>query len=168
MKRLATVCVALICLGAAEPLGSVRYRAVTLDPAQRKFFRVVDLEKVTAASGRCVEEGMDVDETETFWLEATCGGIRTTLAWKRGGERIHVMACAEDDKRTPANVKLRQKLQNELKTYRAATACVRGDHVEMWGWALTPKELDAINAIAAKAGIGQSANHVELLTEDER
>lgn len=158
----------LLCLGAVEPLGSTRYRAVTLDPGERKFFRVAELEKVTAASGRCVEEGMDVDEPETFWLEGTCAGVRTTLAWRRDGSRIHVMACAEDGKRSPELVKLRQRLQTELKGARAMTACVRGNRVELWGWALTQKEKALPEALAEKHGLDRVVNHVELLGEDER
>ncbi|MBL8939362.1 MAG: hypothetical protein JNM69_32680 [Archangium sp.] len=166
--KLLTAVVTLLTLGASEPLAGLRYRAVTLDPAQRRMFRVADLEKVTAASGRCVEEGMDVDEPETFWLEASCSGVRTTFAWKKDGSRVHVMACAEDTRRTPALVKLRQKLQGELKSFKAMTACVRGNKVELWGWALTPKEKDQVQALEAKYGLDQVANHVELLGEDER
>lgn len=165
MKSLVFVA-ALVMLGAAEPLGSIRYRAVTLDPGQRRMFRVVDLEKVTASSGLCVEEGMDVDEPETFWLEGTCSGVRTTFAWKKGGTRVHVMACAEDSKRTPALVKLRQKVQTDLKAYKAMTACVRGSRVEVWGWALTAQEREFASGVAKKHG-DQVENHVELLSEDE-
>jgi hypothetical protein len=160
--------VGLLVLSAAEPLGSARYRAVTLEPGQRKHFRVEGLEKVTAASGRCVEEGMDVDEPQTFWLEASCGGVRTTLAWKRDGTRVHVMACAEDDSRRPALVKLRQKVQGELKAFKGATACVRNGTVELWGWALTPKELEQLQALTRRLGEEQVRSHVELLSEDER
>jgi hypothetical protein len=159
--------VALVMLGAAEPLGSTRYRAVTLDPGQRRMFRVSELEKVTAASGRCVEEGMDVDEPETFWLEGSCSGVRTTFAWKKGGTRVHVLACAEDEKRTPALVKLRQKVQGELKAYKAMTACVRNGRVELWGWASTPKEREFAAGLAKKHGLDQVENHVELLSDDE-
>lgn len=168
MRRWAVGAVALCCVSAAEPLNGQRYRAVTLDPGQRRMFQVGDLEKVTAASGRCVEEGMDVDEPDTFWLQATCSGVRTTLAWRRGGERIHVLACAEDEKRSPAMVKLRQRLQAELKPFKTATACVRNGHVELWGWTVTPKERDAVQAIAVRAGLDQVVNHVELLGDDER
>lgn len=156
--------VTFLTLGAAEQLGAVRYRAVTLEPSQRKMFRVSELERVTAASGRCVEEGMDVDEPETFWLEASCGGVRTTFAWKKDGTRVHVMACAEDSKRSSALVKVRQRLQGELKALKSVTACVRGERVELWGWALTPKERDVVAALASKHG---AENHVELLGEDE-
>lgn len=162
MKPIAAL-LAFLTLGAAEQLGSVRYRAVTLEPSQRKMFRVAELERVTAASGRCVEEGMDVDEPETFWLEASCGGVRTTFAWKKDGTRVHVMACAEDGKRSSALVKLRQKVQGELKAHKSVTACVRGDRVELWGWALTPAERDAVAALANKHG---AVNHVELLGDE--
>lgn len=167
MKPIAALCAFLV-LGAAEPLGTTRYRAVTLEPSQRRMFRVADLERVTAASGRCVEEGMDVDEPETFWLEASCSGVRTTFAWKKDGSRVHVMACAEDVRRQPALVKLRQKVQGELKAYKAMTACVRGNKVELWGWALSPKEREVAAALEAKHGLDQVVNHVELLGEDER
>jgi hypothetical protein len=158
----------LVTLAAAEPLGSARFRAVTLEPGQRKHFRVEHLEKVTAASGRCVEEGMDVDEPQTFWLEASCGGVRTTLAWRKDGSRVHVMACAEDDTRTPALVKRRQKVQGELKAHKAVTACVRHGTVELWGWALSPTEFEQVQALARKLGDDQVTNKVELLSEDER
>jgi hypothetical protein len=158
----------LLVVGAAEPLGSARFRAVTLEPGQRKHFRVERLEKVTAASGRCVEEGMDVDEPQTFWLEASCGGVRTTLAWRQDGSRVHVMACAEDDKRTPALVKRRQKVQSELKAFKAVTACVRNGTVELWGWALEPKEYEQLQALSRRLGDDQVTNKVELLSEDER
>lgn len=157
----------LVMFGAAEPLGSTRYRAVTLDPGQRRMFRVAELEKVTASSGRCVEEGMDVDEPETFWLEASCSGVRTTFAWKKGGTRVHVLACAEDTRRTPALLKLRQKLQGELKAYKAMTACVRGGRVELWGWAATAQEREFASGLAKKHGLDQVDSHVELLSEDE-
>lgn len=159
---------ALLLLGAAEPLAGQRYRAVTLEPGQRRMFRVAELEKVTAASGRCVEEGMDVDEPETFWLEGSCSGVRTTFAWRRDGSRVHVMACAEDGTRSPAQVKLRQRLQGELKAFKAMTACVRGNRVELWGWAQTPKEREHVLALEKKYGLDQVVNHVELLGEDER
>ncbi|MBL8923736.1 MAG: hypothetical protein JNJ54_33080 [Myxococcaceae bacterium] len=162
MKPLAAL-LTFLTLGAAEQLGDTRYRAVTLEPAQRKMFRVADLEKVTAASGRCIEEGMDVDEPQTFWLEATCGGVRTTFAWKKDGTRVHVMACAEDAKRSSALVKLRQRVQQELKAMKSVTACVRGERVELWGWALSPKERDAVSALANKHGL---ENHVELLGDE--
>jgi len=158
---------ALVMLGAAEPLGSIRYRAVTLDPGQRRMFRVNELEKVTASSGLCVEEGMDIDEPETFWLEAACSGVRTTFAWKKGGTRVHVLACAEDTKRTPTLVKLRQKLQGELKTYKAMTACVRAGRVELWGWAMTAQEREFASGLGKRYGLDQVENHVELLSEDE-
>lgn len=163
MKPLAAL-LTFLALGAAEQLGDARYRAVTLEPAQRKMFRVADLEKVTAASGRCIEEGMDVDEPQTFWLEATCGGVRTTFAWKKDGTRVHVMACAEDSKRSSALVKVRQRLQGELKGLKSVTACVRGERVELWGWALTQKERDVVAALASRHG---AENHVELLGDDE-
>jgi hypothetical protein len=154
-------------LGSAEPLGATRYRAVTLDPGQRRMFRVSELEKVTASSGLCIEEGMDVDEPETFWLEGSCSGVRTTFAWKKGGARVHVLACAEDPRRPPALLKLRQKVQSELKAHKAMTACVRGSRVELWGWALTAQEHEFASSLAKKHG-DQVENHVELLSEDEQ
>jgi hypothetical protein len=157
---------ALVMLGAAEPLGVARFRAVTLEPSERRLFRVNELERVTAASGRCVEEGMEVHELETFWLQATCSGVRTTFAWRRGGVRVHVLACAEDTARTPALVKLRQKLQDELKAYKAMTACVRAGRVELWGWAATAKEVAYASSLEKKYGSDAVENHVELLSEE--
>ncbi len=164
--RIVTI-VAWLTLSAAESLGALEYRAVTIEPSRRLTFRVSELERVTAASGRCVEEGMDLEEPETFWLEASCSGVRTTFAWKKGGTRVHVMACAEDSKRTPELVKLRQKVQADLKPYKAVTACVRGGQVQLWGWALSPAERDKLAAIAKKHGEAV-ANHVELIGNDEQ
>lgn len=154
-------------LSAAESLGALQYRAVTIEPAQRLTFRVHELERVTAASGRCVEEGMDLEEPETFWLQASCSGVRTSFAWKKDGTRVHVMACAEDGKRTPELVKLRQKVQADLKAYKAVTACVRSGQVQLWGWALSPAERDKVAAIAKKHGEAVE-NRVELIGEDEQ
>ncbi|MCA2981825.1 MAG: hypothetical protein INH41_05925 [Myxococcaceae bacterium] len=166
--RGAGLALALVVLAGAEPLGPARFRAVTLEPGQRRSFRVERLEKVTAASGRCVEEGLDVDEPETFWLEASCSGVRTTLAWRRDGSRVAVLACAEDEKRAPALVKRRQKLQAELKALKGVTACVRNGTVELWGWALTPTEAGQVAALARRLGEEQVTNKVELLGDDER
>lgn len=166
MKWLAGVVVGWA-LGAAEQLGTVRYRAVTIEPNKRLTFRVSELEKVTAASGRCVEEGMDLDEPETFWLEASCSGVRTTFAWKKDGTRVHVMACAEDAKRAPALVKLRQKVQGELKAFKSVTACVRGNRVEVWGWTTSVPERDKLAFLLGKYA-GEVDDHVELLSEEER
>jgi len=153
---------------ATEQLGQLRFRAVTIEPSKRLTFRVANLEKVTAASGRCVEEGMDLDEPETFWLEASCSGVRTTFAWKKDGTRVHVMACAEDSKRAPALVKVRQKVQADVKAFKSVTACVRGNRVELWGWVATPAERDKLALLVAKYPPEEFDNHVELLSEDER
>jgi hypothetical protein len=157
----------LLIVNAAEPLGTSRFRAVTLEPGQRKQFRVASLEKVTAASGRCVEEGVDIEEPESFWLEASCSGVRTTFVWKKDGSRVQVMACAEDAKRSPALLKLRQKTQMALKAFKTMTACVRGSKVELWGWALNAKELEQAQTVAQRSD-GQVESHVELLAEEER
>lgn len=166
MSRLALLAVPLLCLGAAEVLTGELYRAVTLDPGQRKQFRVPGLERVTGASGRCVEEGMDVSEPETFWLEASCGGVRTTLVWLRDGTRVHVLACAEEGDRSASLVKLRKKVQGEVKRWRTVTACVRGGRVELWGWVKTPAEKKQVAALEAKYGLDALRDKVELFEEE--
>ena len=93
--------------------------------------------------------------------------LRQAASLLCGATRVHVLACAEDTKRTPALVKLRQKLQGELKAYKAMTACVRGGRVELWGWAVTPQERDFASGLAKKHGLDQVDSHVELLSEDE-
>ncbi len=159
------VAVGLLSLGAAELLQGVSYRAVTLEPGQRRQFRVPGLERVTAASGRCVEEGLELDEPETFWLEASCSGVRTTLAWKKDGARVLVMACAEDTDRTSTQVKLRQRLQGELKGLKTVTACVRKAHVELWGWVETTADQQRVRAAAARFP-DQVNDHVEVLSDE--
>lgn len=150
-----------------EVLENIEYRAVTIEPGQRKSFRVPTLEKVTASSGACVEEGMEFETGETFWLRATCGGVRTALVWRADGKRIHVLACAEDEKRAPAVVRLRLKLQGELKGSRQQTACVRNGRVELWGWASSAEDKMRLDALAAKYGDEQVKNFIELLEAAE-
>jgi len=159
---------ALLSLGAAEVLKEpLRYRAVTLDPGQRMRFTVPGLERVTAASGTCVEEGMDTETPETFWLEASCGGLRTTLAWKKGGTRVSVMACAEDSERPAHLLKLRKKVQASLKKLKSVTACVRHGRVELWGWVETEAEKKQVAAVEKKHGPDSVRSKVELLESEE-
>lgn len=155
----------LLPLGAAEVLKGEAYRAVTLEPKQRKQFRVPGLERVTGASGKCIEEGMDVEEPETFWLEATCGGVRTALVWLTDGTRISVMACAEEE-RTPAQLKLRQALQAEVKRWRTVTACVREGRVELWGWVKTAEEKKKLTALETRYGLDLVRDRVEIIGEE--
>ncbi len=167
MRWLATA-VWLVSAGAGvELLQNIEYRAVTIEPGQRKSFRVPTLEKVTASSGTCVEEGMEFETSETFWLRATCGGVRTALVWRADGKRIHVLACAEDEKRSSGLLRLRQKLQGELNGSKQHTACVRNGRVELWGWASTAEEKLRLDALAAKYGDAQVKNFVELLEAAE-
>lgn len=153
-------------LGAADVVQE-DYRAVTLGPGERATFRVPGLERVTGASGRCVEEGMDTAEPETFFLEASCAGLRTTMAWRRDGRRVHVMACAEPEERTEAQVKLRKALQVQLKGLRSVTACVRDGRVELWGWVKTASERKRVAALEAKHGRDQVRDRVELLKAED-
>ncbi len=160
------VMVASVAFG-AEVLQNVAYRAVTLEPGERKSFRVPTLERVNATSGSCVEEGMELDEAETFWLQATCGGVRTALVWRADGRRVHVMACAEDAAARPAHlVKLRVKMQAELKS-KQQTACVRNGRVELWGWASTAEEKGRLDALERKLGEDKVKNFVEVLEATE-
>jgi len=154
--------------GATEVLQGIEFRAVTLEPGQRRSFRVPTLERVTGTSGACIEEGVDTDADETFWLLATCGGVRTTLVWRADGKRIHVMACAEDEKNRPAAmVKLRQKVQLELKGSKQQTACVRNGRVELWGWASSAAEKAHLDALETRYGEAQVKSFVEVLEVEE-
>jgi hypothetical protein len=149
--------------GAPESIAGVPYRAVTLDPTEHRRFKVPGLETVTGASGRCVEEGLDLEEQQTFWLEASCSGVRTTLVWLKDGTRLHVMACAEPESRDPQLVKTRQKVQAEVKALKSVTACVRNGHVELWGWVTTDADLKKMTALEKKFGFDTLKSNVELL-----
>jgi hypothetical protein len=144
---------------------SGRYRALTLNPQEHRELRAPGLEKVTGSSGACLEEGLALDSVETVFIEASCAGVRTSIVWLKKNTRVHVLACAEDESRTPATVRLRQKAQAELKAYRAVTACVRGLEVQLLGWAQSPAERQKIAAVAKKLGV---VDKVELLGEAER
>jgi hypothetical protein len=152
----------LLVLGGAEPLVG-RYRAVTLEPGQRRTFRVTGLETVTGSTGRCVEESIDEEEADALALQASCGGVRTTLAWKKGGERVHIMACAEAEDRQPALVSFRKTVQAQLKGSKTVTACVRNGRVELWGWASSEDELKHMGALEKKYGMDRVRSFVELL-----
>jgi hypothetical protein len=165
MKTLAFL-LPLLTLGAAEVLKE-DYRAVTLDPGGRARFRVVNLETVTGSSGRCIEEGMDSEEPETFWLEASCAGVRTSLAWRKDGTRIHVMACAEPEDRTAAQVKLRKAVQASLKGMNSVTACVKNGRVELWGWVRSSADKQKMTALEAKHGLDKVRSFVELIETAE-
>ncbi len=166
MTRLAAALLVLLS-GATETLVNVEYRAVTLEPGQRKGFRVPTLEKVTATSSTCVEEGMDLDQAETFWMQAACSGVRTAFAWRADGHRVYVMACAEDSAARPAAlVKLRQKVQVEAKLSKSQTACVRNGRVELWGWAKSAEEKAGLDQFVAKHA-DQVTSFVEVIDPSE-
>lgn len=154
---------AVLLLGAAEQLTG-EYRAVTLEVGQRRQFRVPRLERVTGSSGRCLEEGMDGEEAEAIWIEASCAGVRTSLVWKTDGKRVHVMACAEDpETRSAEQLKLRQRLEKDLKGLKSVTACVRNGKVELWGWVKTEVELGQLKALEKKYGLDAVRSYAELL-----
>ncbi len=166
MMKPLLVC-ALLSLGAAEVL-SGDYRAVTLETGQRRQFRVPKLETITGSSGRCVEEGLDSGEPDSIWIEASCAGVRTSLVWKKDGSRVHVMACAEDvESRTADQLKLRQKVQNELKANKAVTACVRNGRVEIWGWVKSAAEQAQVEVQVKKHGLDAVKNFAELIKTEE-
>jgi len=154
-------------LSSAEVLQGVTHRAVTLEPGERRTFRIPELNKVTASSGRCIEEGMDSDEPDTLFVEGSCSGVRTALAWRKDGVRIHVMACAEDDKRTPSLLALRKSIQAEIKGWKSTTACVRNGRVELWGWVKRQEELRPFAAIEKKYGLERVQSFVELAELEE-
>jgi hypothetical protein len=157
--------VVMLCSGGFEVLeANLEYRAVTLEPGQRKGFKVRSLETVTGTSGPCIEEGMDLEENETFWMRATCGGVRTAMVWKTGGHRVQVMACAEDAKARPAAaLKLRLKVQAQAKLTKMQTACVHNGRVEFWGWAKSADEKAKLDALVAQYGEDLLQNFVEVL-----
>lgn len=165
MKALALV--GLLSFGAAEVI-SGEYRAVTLESGQRRHFRVPNLETITGSSGRCVEEGMSGSEPDTIWIEAACSGVRTSLAWKKDGTRVHVMVCAEDlETRTTEQLKFRQKIEKELKSLKTVTACVRNGRVELWGWVKTASEQAQLDALVKKHSLDGLKNNAELIKTEE-
>jgi hypothetical protein len=144
------------------------YRAVTIEVGSRKQFQVPKLETITGSSGRCLEEGMDMEVPDAIWIEASCSGVRTSLVWKKDGTRVHVMACGEEiENRPPALYKLRQKLQNDLKAMKSVTACVRNGRVELWGWYRTDAEAAQLAAIVKKHGLDEVRSNVEKLENPE-
>ena len=142
------------------------YRAVTIEKGERRRFRVATLETVTGSSGRCVEEGVDSEEIDTIWIEGACSGLRTVMVARANGTAVQVMACSEDpETRTPEQLKLRQKVQGELKKHRTITACVRNGRVELWGWWKSDAEAATVSAIVKKYGVDRVRNLVEKLPE---
>lgn len=146
-----------------ELLKGVRYRAVTLAHEERKHFKIPDVERLTASSGACLEESLDVEETQTLVISATCAGVRTSMVWLKDGTRIHMLACAEAGALKPELKKLRVKLQGELKKWKSATACVRNNRVELWGWVEEASDQEKIAALAAKYDVEKVVNKVELV-----
>lgn len=153
--------------GSAELL-SGDYRAVTLEVGQRQQFRVPRLETITGSSGRCLEEGLDSEEPDTIWIEASCAGVRTSMVWKKDGKRVHVMACAEDAQtRSPALLKLRRQVQAELKGLKTVAACVRNGKVELWGWVKSEPESALLKALEKKHGLDQVRSYAEKIQQED-
>lgn len=153
----------MLSLASAELLTG-EYRALTMEVGQHRQFRVPRLETITGSSGRCLEEGMDSEEPEAIWIEASCAGVRTSLVWKKDGTRVHVMACAEDpDTRPAALLKLRQKVQGELKGSKTVAACVRNGKVELWGWVKSDAELARLGALEKKYGLDSVRSYAEKI-----
>ncbi len=138
--------------GGPEVLVGVRFRAVTIPIGDSRSFKVPGVERITAASGACLEETLDIEETQTLVLTAACEGVRTSMVWLKDGTRIHMLACAEDREPTPELKKLRAKLQGELKGWKSATACVKNGRVELWGWVEKQEDKDKVSALALKHG----------------
>lgn len=145
---------------AQESLIGPQYRAFTLEPKERRVISVPGLERVTGASGQCIEE--ELTEFQSLTLVATCPGVRTTLAWLKDGARMHFMVCAEGDDRPPALVAKRKKLQAELKAIKGVTACIRAQRLELLGWAHDKKERARLSELAKRHG---ADDHTELLGE---
>ena len=159
--------VVLLSLSSAELL-SGDYRAITMEVGQHRQFRVPNLETITGSSGKCLEEGMDSEEPDSIWIEASCGGVRTSMVWKKDGSRVHVMACAEDPQtRTPALLKLRQKVAGELKGSKSVAACVRNGKVELWGWVKTEAEGAQLAALEKKYGLDSVRSFAEKLQSED-
>ena len=135
---------------AQESLLGPQYRALTLEPKEQRVVPVPGLEKVTGASGQCIEEEVSGDDALT--LVATCPGVRTTMAWLKDGSRVHVMACAEGAERPPALLARRKKAQADLKSIKGVTACIRSGRLELLGWTLDKAERAAVARVAKKHG----------------
>ena len=155
----------LLAFGGEPETLSGRYRALTLNPNERRELRAAGLERVTASSGACLEEGMALDSVETMFIEASCAGVRTSIAWLANGKRIHVLVCAEDETRSTASLKKRQAAQRDLKAWKAVTPCVRAGEVHLLGWANNAAEKEKLSALAKKHGL---VDKVEVLGEGER
>ena len=148
---------------APEVLKDVRFRAVTLAPGERKQFKIPEVDRLTASSGQCLEETLDVEETQTLVLVAACEGVRTSMVWLKDGTRIHILACAEGPELKSELKKLRTALQGALKKWKSATACVRNGRVELWGWVEAPKDKDRIADIVATYDREKVVNKVEWI-----
>ncbi|MFT3840459.1 MAG: hypothetical protein QM723_25950 [Myxococcaceae bacterium] len=146
-----------------EVLTTERFRAVTLTPGESKQFKIPEVDRLTANSGNCLEESLDTEEEHTLVITAKCGGVRTSMVWLKNGEKIQMLACAEDDHSTPAAKKLRAKLQTELKAYKSVTPCARYGRVELLGWVEKQTDIDKISAIAIK---NDADDKVELLGQE--
>ncbi len=164
MSRLAAALALTLALGNAEVLVTP-WRAVTLESGQALTFRVSKLERIAGSAGKCIEEGLSGDEPEQFTLSASCAAVRTVMVWRTDGSRLNVLACAEGDPPPPALLRLRQKVQGEVRGWKSVTACVRNGHVELWGWVLKPLDLEKVKALEAKHGRESVVNHVELVEE---
>lgn len=147
-----------------ESLVGLSYRAVTFEPGQHRQFRIPQMERVTGASGDCIEETLDSGEMETLSLQSSCAALRTAMVWRRDGSRVNLMVCAESAERSPALVKLRRSVSQALQSakLKGATACVRNGQVELWGWALTEQELKTVVALERRFG-SSVRSHVELV-----
>lgn len=144
------------------------FRAVTIVKGEHHTFRVKGLETVTGSSGRCLEEGVESGEEDAIWIEGACEGLRTVMVARADGSVIQVMACGEDpEHRTAEQLKLRQKLQSELKKHRSITACVRNGRVELWGWWRTDAEAATVKALEKKYGLEKVHSFVEKLPAEE-
>jgi hypothetical protein len=172
LRRALTAALVTCVAGAALAPSAVRadhevlegeYRAVTLEANEHRVFAVADLEKVTGSTGRCIDEGNAVGVENSFWVEATCSGLRTVMVWKKNGQRMHLMVCAEGENASPERLALRKKLQAELKSYKSLTPCVRNGKVELWGWVATESDRRKLAALETKHGAASVRNFVELI-----
>jgi hypothetical protein len=153
----------LVLMGADSIPPGNQYRAVTLDPQERRVFKVENIERVTGSSGRCIEEGLDSDTVDVLFLQAQCEGLRTAMVTRKDGSRIHLMACAEDEKRSTSLLKKRLEIQKMFKKMNAVTPCIRNGKIELWGWVRDAKELAAVAALETKYGLEVVKSFVEVI-----
>ena len=89
-------------------------------------------------------------------------------SWWRNWRNCATSGRAEDPQtRTPALLKLRQKVAAELKASKSVTACVRNGKVELWGWVKTEAEVAQVAALEKKYGLDSVRSYAEKIQSEE-